>query len=1131
MKKYDVGIFGLWYGNNYGSIITYYALSKVVESMGLTFAMIRNPLGRDLDIDSLDRSHPLRFAKEKYDVTPLIHLNGMNKLNEYFDKFLLGSDQMWNYYLSKPYRQSYFLDFVDDDKIKVSYATSFGLDVYIGPEEEKIITKKNLQRFDAVSVRDDFSKRICENDFNVKAELVLDPVFLCPLNEYETLIEEASKDFKIEEEFIFAYILDPNEELGKSICAISEETGKKIIVVFNQINDLQFDKDRMNVDSENIVFKSSVTVKEWLYLLKKSEYVLTDSFHGTCFSILFNKKFISLKNNERGGSRFQFLLSTLGLLNRLINKPSEFVSKFHEFGLDSIWDYTSVNNILNKERERCYNWLKNILISSKKSDNKINHNDFILDTKSGSHNIRNNSIEAYKVNCTGCSVCSSVCPKSAIRIIENSEGFLTPVVNKDLCINCGLCVKKCIDLNPFYVNNKEPKCYAMMADEDIRKNSSSGGMFSVAAEYIISKGGYVCGAAYREDFSVEHIIIDKSEDLYKLRGSKYMQSHIGNTYIEIKKLLDSGKDVLFTGMPCQVAGLHSYLGKEYDKLISIDLLCHGITSSKVFEKYHRDVLNYKELKRLEFKEKQPWGWHAGINAYFSDGSKYQKPHESDLYFIAYLNSISKNTTCEVCKANRLPRQADLSIGDFWGISKADPEMFDNMGTSAVLINNEKGKIFFDLIKDRMAKYKEEPLNVAIKGNRIIEKPYKLNKNRNLFFQYFDKLSFQSLTLGCYNNNLYEYMFKEIFSKMTYEEQKYYYLAKTAAKYANGRKIVTWIRNNLFEQILSRYFGLTVAFGLTQRKEAVKEGKILDFEIIKGKSDEFYLVSLDRKYDKDIYMKLNNYGYNEFKDFVFKVPKPKIIENYDLSLGSYFDEYGNTIEGSSGIIKKVIFKGMNSHITIGKSVRGVENIIFDLCSDSKIKIEESSIILRDLAIQTIGLIGNSELTIKRNCRITNGLIRIYNHVRTSSIMINEKCTFETNLEIHANSGKKIIIGRDCMFSHDIDLWAGDGHTIFDIKTGKNMNSNYDDLPDYKNKIIIGEHVWVAKGAFIMHGTSIGNGSIIGARSVVKGKYPNNCTIAGNPAKLVKCNVVWSREMVATDSIEQYVEEKYILLTEV
>ena len=158
-------------------------------------------------------------------------------------------------------------------------------------------------------------------------------------------------------------------------------------------------------------------------------------------------------------------------------------------------------------------------------------------------------------------------------------------------------------------------------------------------------------------------------------------------------------------------------------------MCHGITSSKVFEKYHNDVLGAKKLNRLEFKQKTTWGWHAGINAYFTDGTTYQKPLESDMYFIAYLKSISKNTTCGKCVSNKLPRQGDLTIGDFWGIPKYDEEMSDLKGTSVVLVNNKKAEEFFEKLKSGMKKVREEPLEVAIRGNHIIKGPYRLHKNR------------------------------------------------------------------------------------------------------------------------------------------------------------------------------------------------------------------------------------------------------------------------------------------------------------------------------------------------------------------------------------------------------------------
>jgi len=356
MKKYDVGIFGLWYGHNYGSIITYYALSEVIRSMGYSFAMIKNPLGANIDVNTLRRSHSIKFAAEHYDITPLLRLSEMNKLNESIDRFVLGSDQMWNYGLSKPYKQSYFFDFVNDDKIKIAYATSFGKDKYTGPDDEKIVTRTNLERFSAISVRDYFSHDILSNDFGVKSDIVLDPVFLCPVEKYDELIAEA-EGFSVNEKYYFAYILDPNETIGKNLEAVAKESGRKIIVVFNEGGDKEKLKAALNVKSDRIEFLTEPTVQEWLYLYKNAEFVLTDSFHGTCFSIIFRRPFIVLKNVGRGGNRFPHLLRSFGLLDRMIERSSDFYAKYMETGNSEI-NYDAAFQKCRAEREMSLKWFE-----------------------------------------------------------------------------------------------------------------------------------------------------------------------------------------------------------------------------------------------------------------------------------------------------------------------------------------------------------------------------------------------------------------------------------------------------------------------------------------------------------------------------------------------------------------------------------------------------------------------------------------------------------------------------------------------------------------------------------------------------------------------------------------------------
>lgn len=350
-------------------------------------------------------------------------------------------------------------------------------------------------------------------------------------------------------------------------------------------------------------------------------------------------------------------------------------------------------------------------------------------------------------SCTGCGACANTCPFDAITMVMNEKGFYVPFVDKEMCVNCGKCVSVCPVLNPRYVNESEPECYAVCASDSIRKNSSSGGAFGVFAEKILDEKGIVCGAAMGKDnVHTFHKCISDKSDLMNLQKAKYVQSDTGHVYKEIKQYLDRGEKVLFSGCPCQVAGLKNYLDTDYGNLITLDLICHGTPSQKVLKKYiESSEKRLGRIKRIDFRAKDPegeqnWNRSVTIRLDYENGSEYQERNKSP-YLNAFLKLVSINEVCGKCLFARLPRQGDISIGDYWGIEKFDESLNDGRGTSVLLINNKKGAEFLRAVRGKWTKLRKTPIDVAISGNRQIVASSVVNDRQQRFFDILDKYEF------------------------------------------------------------------------------------------------------------------------------------------------------------------------------------------------------------------------------------------------------------------------------------------------------------------------------------------------------------------------------------------------------
>jgi len=344
-------------------------------------------------------------------------------------------------------------------------------------------------------------------------------------------------------------------------------------------------------------------------------------------------------------------------------------------------------------------------------------------------------------NCTGCASCLASCPVSAISMVQSEEGFYIPVIDENKCINCGLCKKICPQ-NSYEEKELEyeQKCYAAVYNNDIALKSSSGGMFTLLSEYVLEKNGYVCGAAFSDDFKkVEHIIVDNKNDLEKLRVSKYLQSYVGDIYKKIKELLDNDNYVLFSGTPCQVSGLKSYLRKDYEKLLTVDIVCHGVPSPKVWERYLEEISNGRKVISASFRSKSK-GWAPALKIEYSDGSILEEDCVVNIYFQAFLKDLICNKTCGKCKYTNLNRQGDVTIGDFWKIEEKSKVFENKNGVSLVLLNNKKFIKDFEDIKDKILVLEKRPLEDALSSNSVLEMPCDIYPYRQNFFQDMNKYS-------------------------------------------------------------------------------------------------------------------------------------------------------------------------------------------------------------------------------------------------------------------------------------------------------------------------------------------------------------------------------------------------------
>jgi coenzyme F420-reducing hydrogenase beta subunit len=350
-----------------------------------------------------------------------------------------------------------------------------------------------------------------------------------------------------------------------------------------------------------------------------------------------------------------------------------------------------------------------------------------------------------KVDCCGCHACRAICPKDCITMDVDHEGFLYPKVDKENCIDCGMCKIVC-PMTLVIPQEVIPLAFASWnRDDTVRSESSSGGVFHALMQDTFKKRGIVFGAAFDEKMQLRHQSAECLDEAIKFRGSKYVQSIMGVIYQQVQNNLKMGRNVLFSGTPCQVAGLYSYLRKDYDNLLTCDVVCHGVPSPKVLAAYQA-VLEKKwggKTKRIAFRDKRS-GWKRySVSLLFDNNTEYHTVFSIDPFMRGFLQNTYLRPSCHQCKFSRFPRVADISMADFWGVERIHPEWDDDKGTSLILVQTEKGKVAFEACRDLLVIH-EADIKPAIQSNSCICGSVQPGKNREAFFADLNGLAFNKV---------------------------------------------------------------------------------------------------------------------------------------------------------------------------------------------------------------------------------------------------------------------------------------------------------------------------------------------------------------------------------------------------
>jgi coenzyme F420-reducing hydrogenase beta subunit len=609
--------------------------------------------------------------------------------------------------MSKP---GFYLKGITHECRKISYAASIARDDLSKYERSMMIPL--ISGFDYISVREATAKKILDKYMPDSAHIheVLDPALMLDKSQWMKLIKDVQAKY---ENYALAFFFSESYEYRECIARYCDDNGLKLVFI-----PFAAEKYIKSDELGNCIKEYDVGPKEFVSLFASASAVFTDSFHGAVFSILLHKQFCVFERDKSGkvskNSRLYDLLGKFELSDRLVKETDNV-----QVVIETPIDFDAVERNLSVYRMTSLEFIRNALsgIECKKEAKRVN--------------------QLIKSDCCGCGLCSEICPTQCIEMKNDAEGFAYPEINASKCLNCSVCINHCTSKVGRIFSYKHDTYVGYNSLEDIRKKSSSGGVFYEMAKSMIQSGGIVYGAAYKEDFSVIHERVDCVENLPKLMTSKYVQSSLIESYSQVEDDLRTGKKVMFVGTPCQIGAIYAYINKLnlLDGLYLVDFVCHGVPSPAVWKSYLRYILKGKSPAEVNFRDKIK-GWHGyHFTVIDKDGKRFSQVHDQNIYMHTFLSNKSIRGSCYDCKYKGDYSAADVTIGDAWNIEKVAPQWADDKGSSLMVVRTEKGQAMLESLP-KTFRYKQTDYDIWKRYNPSMILSSLCPADRRCFFDSF-----------------------------------------------------------------------------------------------------------------------------------------------------------------------------------------------------------------------------------------------------------------------------------------------------------------------------------------------------------------------------------------------------------